>query len=215
MLFPELVGKDFSHINLNQEAERWLQNRPRDPNPLLDPAQCQAFIDDCHRRYRINFSYGDWMKDRATFLRGTYLDTTGGYIHLGIDFNVPAGTLVAVPHDCTVLRVDNDHPELHGWGTRVIVDVLGRPVVLVFAHLDPDIRIKADDRLRSGTVFAKVGTPSYNGNWFPHLHLQAIKREHYTALLADGLRTLDGYGHERDLELLKQQFPDPWEYVSL
>lgn len=120
-----------------------------------------------------------------------------------------------MPHDCVVLRVDSDHPELHGWGTRVIVDVPGKPVVLIFAHLDPDIQIKVDDRLRAGSIFAKVGQPSHNGGWFSHLHLQASSKKHYRELLRDDLRDFDGYGHKRDLELLKQQFPNPMEYVSL
>ena len=216
MLFPELIGKRSTLIDLNLEAKKWLASRSTESvNPLLDPTICQNFVVECHQKLGIDFSYGGWLEDRSTLWRGSYLDQKRKYIHLGVDFNVPAGTQVAIERAATVIRIDNDYPDQHGWGTRVIVQEPNSDVVLLFAHLDQELHIVVDDQLAAGSIIAKVGIPPYNGDWFPHLHVQVIDAKHYAKLLDNDLRDLDGYGRFEDIELLKQLFPDPMRYVSL
>ena len=210
MLFPDLSNQRSAVVDLNKEAQRWLAQQPaKSTNPLLDPATCQTFINDVHQRLNVDFSYGGWMEDRSTLWRGSYLDNDQRYIHLGVDFNVPAGTRVAIDRACTVLRIDNDYPDKYGWGTRVILQEPGAEAVLLFAHLDQKLNITIGDQLKAGIIFAKVGQPPYTGDWFPHLHVQMITADHYQKLLADDLRDLDGYAKNENMSELQQIFPNP------
>jgi murein DD-endopeptidase MepM/ murein hydrolase activator NlpD len=216
MLFPELYGKRSVSINLNLEAKAWMSlHSDRTSNPLLDPEACQAFVTACHRKYGVDFSYGGWLEDRSTLWQGSYLDQDQKYIHLGVDFNVPTGTRVTLDRAATVIRIDNDYPDKHGWGTRIIVQEPQADVVVLFAHLDQALNITVGDQLTAGSIIAKVGEPPFNGDWFPHLHTQIIKTFHYTELLKNDLRDLDGYGRAVDLEILKKQFSDPMRSLKL
>ncbi len=215
MLFPELSQKRCAQINLDAEAQLWFaEQRSGEGNPLLDPSVCRLFIDACHRKYAIDFSFGGWMESRKSLWHGSYLDDDERYIHLGVDYNVPEGTGISIHHTSTVIRIDNDFPETHGWGNRIIVHDEQRDVMLVFAHLDVPTGVHVGDILSPGTIFAHVGTTSQNGGWFPHLHVQIICADFYRHLLRNDLRDLDGYGHEKDLETLKINFPNPLMYFA-
>lgn len=215
MIFPELSIKSFSSVNLDDEARLWIAARGTErENHLLDPVVCQSFVEECHRKYGTDFSYGGWMETRSALWNGSYLDEDARYVHLGVDFNVPAGTGVSADRACTVVRIDDDHPETHGWGNRVFAHDRERDVVVVFAHLASPVGIRIGDALAPGNIFARVGTPSQNGGWFPHLHVQLIRPEHYRDLLRDDLRSLDGYGREKDIDSLRFNFPDPMEYLG-
>ncbi|MCR4312177.1 MAG: peptidoglycan DD-metalloendopeptidase family protein [Candidatus Uhrbacteria bacterium] len=215
-LFPELINKQSVVINLDTEAQAWLAKQPPTKlNPLLDPVVCQTLIDECHRKYDVDFSYGGWMENRSTLWRGTYLDDDQRYIHLGVDVNVPAGTTVVADEVCTVIRIDNDYPDKHGWGTRVITKQPHEDVVRVFAHLDQRLNVRLGDELKAGAVVGTIGLPPFNGDWFPHLHIQMIDTHHYDDLLKNNLRDLDGYGRIQNIEFLRKTFPDPLHSVSL
>lgn len=214
MLFPELQNKYFARIDLDTESKRWIENDFKQTNPLLDPSVCEKFVQECHQRLGVDFSYGGWMENRSTLWRGSYLDDDKKYIHLGIDFNVPTGTAVAMTRSGTVLRIDNDHPEPYGWGNRVIVHDESTNCVLVFAHLRHPKNLRVGDCLKNGEIFARVGSPSENGGWFPHLHAQMIQWEYYQSLLENDLRDLDGYGKSEDIASLRIHFPDPMPYIG-
>lgn len=216
MLFPELNRKDFALVNLNDEARNWLAGQSSSmTNPLLDSTVCQQFIDDYHQRAGTQFSFGGWLEDRSNFLLGSYLDKEQRYTHLGVDFNVPAGTRVAVNRSCKVIRIDDDFPEEHGWGVRVIVRDLASDSMIIYAHLDRRILVAVDDEIEPGTVIGFVGTPLHNGGWFPHLHVQVVDGGYYAELLKNDLRDLDGYGPSEDIGALKGVFFDPMNYVSI
>lgn len=216
MLFPELKNKRSAEINLDREAQKWLATQPVGAtNPLLNPAVCQDFIDSLHERLGVDFSYGGWLEDRSVLWRGSYLDEDQRYIHLGVDFNVPAATAVAVDHQYNILRIDSDYPEEYGWGTRVIMQEPGTKFVVVFAHLSPHLHVRVNEQLQPGAILGSVGVPPYNGGWFPHLHVQAIEENHYTELLKNNLRDLDGYGQIQDIEFLTKILPNPLQFISL
>lgn len=216
MLFPELQQKRFAKIDLNAEAKRWvLENGSKKPNPLLDPAISETFIQECHQRFGVDFSYGGYLEDRSTLWQGSYLDSDQKYIHLGIDINIPAGTAVTAPQPCVVIRIDNDYPEPYGWGNRVIVHDEFADCVVIFGHLQPPESLRIGDHLKHGEVFARIGTASENGGWFPHLHVQIVTNEHYQSLLNNDLRDLDGYGKSADIASLRLHFPDPMPYIGI
>ena len=215
MIFPELQKKRFAKIDLDAEARRLMgEIDAEQDNPLLNPLVCERFVEKLQHYLEVDFSYGGWMENRSALWRGSYLDDEEKYIHLGIDFNVPAGTAVAVTGPSTVIRIDNDHPEPHGWGNRVIASDDSTGVILVFAHLCFPEALRVGEQLKRGEVFAKVGTVLENGGWFPHLHVQAITPEHFQQLLQNDLQDLDGYGKSSAVDLLRANFPDPMRYTG-
>lgn len=213
MIFPTLRGKEVGYASVADFADRWLARRPTSvENPLLDPVECQRMIDDMHDALGVEWSYGGWLEDRGRLWRGTYITERNTPLHLGVDLNVPAGTPVASNLTMRCFRVESDHPEPHGWGTRVIM-VLGDGTYLVYAHVQ-DVRCKPGDFVYGGDVFAEVGTPEINGGWFAHLHVQAVT----TPSLEVGLRTLaemDGYGSIADLRVLTRLHPDPLRFIAI
>lgn len=216
MLFPTLRYHPFGYVNLDTEARRWIeeQEMPIDPNPLLNPKICEDMVRCLHKKYKLAFSYGGWLENRAYLWRGSYLEKTGSFIHLGVDLNVPAGTPIAASHEGRVVLIDNDHPEEHGWGPRVIIHHDVESVYLIYAHLDPAISCRVGDELEAGQEFARIGKAPLNGNWFPHLHVQAVDESHGFGI-GKPYRPFDGYGHIRDIAQLARWFPDPLRYISL
>lgn len=217
MIFPDLAEDRFGYINLNLEAIEWLRDHRFDvnkSNPLLDPNKCGEFISEMHTKFKVKHSYGGWLEDRSTLWSGSYLDTTRRYFHLGVDFNVPAGTRVVSCGDGYLVRSDSDTPEEYGWGSRVMIRLNDEPIILVYAHLAVPL-IQKSNLIRAGDTLGHVGRPTVNGGWFPHLHVQAIREDHYYTLLKEGIMSLDGYGHKKHLSQLAELFPDPMNYISI
>jgi len=215
LIFPSLIGQSNCYVNLDLEARQWHYNSEADSvdnrNPLLDPQICQQMIEHINGKYQVNWTYGGYLEDRTFLWRNSYLEQDSKFIHLGVDYNIPAGTPVTAPSGCQVLEIDDDHDLEGGWGPRVIVELCDPRCsgnILVFAHLG-NIECVVGQRLTAGERFAVVGAPPTNGNWFPHLHLQAVEPSYFRALQSGGLGDLDGYGHLADIAKLSLNFPDP------
>ncbi len=219
MLFPTLPSDSMGLVNLNEMSKKWSQSKGVDgQNVLLDPETCDLMVKYCNRRIHKPFSYGGYMEDRSFLWRGCYMEDGEKFRHLGVDFNVPAGTIVALDREATVLKVDNDSPEKHGWGTRVIVLLKGISTVLIYAHLSKKVArgVRHGEFLKPGAFLGLVGESSVNGGWFPHLHVQAVQRDLYYKFLENDLKDLDGYaGLDEDKKVLQELYPDPMQFVSI
>lgn len=220
MLFPTLKNKKSAEINLNESAKKWLAKqgtRFNDPaiNPFNDPVICVEMVEEVHQELGVDFSYGSYMEDRSFLWRGSYLEESGTFIHLGVDLSVPRDTSVAIDFDAEVVLVDYDYPEIGGWGKRVVVRHKTKDIYLIYAHLDRDIHVKAGDNLSKSQVFAKVGHAPYNGNWWPHLHVQVLTKAAYDKAMEEDFLELDGYGLAEDMDLLKKDFPDPMGFIEV
>jgi len=136
-MFPELEGSKYCYVNLEAEAVRWSGEHPElfsaGGNPLLDPAVCERMMDEVHRRYGVVWSHGGYLENRRRLWRGSYLEATGNFLHLGVDCTAPQGTRVAVGFPAKVILVDYDPDRDGGWGTRVFLTSDGP--VFVYAHL--------------------------------------------------------------------------------
>ena len=220
MLFPALENKAVMPINLDDEAAQWLARRPSPdnpeaPNPLLDPEICGQMIAEAHRRERADWSYGGYLEDRRRLWSGSYLEKTGNFIHLGVDFNVPQGTALVAGFPAGIVVVDKDLDLDGGWGERIILrpEIPGGDLLLIYAHLQ-NIRVKPGEHVPVNAMLAEVGGPPHNGNWHPHLHIQAIRHELFENILLTQFDKLDGYGHPGELEALRASFPDPLPVVK-
>jgi murein DD-endopeptidase MepM/ murein hydrolase activator NlpD len=220
MIFPTLKNKKSARINLNESAKKWLAkqgNRFSGPcaNPFNDPVICTEMVEDLHKELGVDFSYGGYMEDRSFVWRGSYLEEPSTFIHLGVDLNAPRGTSIAIDFDAEAILVDDDYPEIGGWGTRVVVKHKMKDVYLIYAHLDRKIAVKTGDSLSKSQVFAAIGHTPYNGNWFPHVHVQILTKTAYDKAMEDDFLELDGYGSSKDMDLLKKEFPDPMGFIEV
>jgi len=215
-LLPDLDISQACRVNLNDAAKEWIAtNGQRERNDLLLPSHTQALLDSLYARNGATWSYGGYLEDRSSLLRGSYLDATGGYIHLGIDINVPPGTRVVAPFDGTVVNVFNDGEEPQGWGLRLILRSLDRSQpLLVLGHIAGS-SVTLGHRITAGEKIAEIAAPPFNGNWFPHLHIQQVAADAAATHERSNYNTLDGYGHPSNLEILQRDYPDPsWLVTS-
>lgn len=209
-LLPTLDLSEACEVNLDQAAVEWFQEfGGGTENPLLQPEITQKMIDLLHARRGVTWSYGSYLEDRSTLLKGSYLDGTGGYIHLGVDVNVGPGTPVAAPYDATVIDIFDDGETRQGWGPRLGLKPADSSLpYLILGHLTP-FTLRRGDEVKAGQILAEVAPAPFNGYWFPHLHIQQIARQAVAQHEEDGYQSLDGYGHPRDIAVLKETYPDP------
>jgi len=219
MIFPNLKNRVFGYLDLNLKAKEWSEQNNIDlskKNILINPDKCEEFINDIHKKYSLDFSYGGWMEDRSFLWRDWYLDKEQLFIHLAVDLNVPTGTEIATDFDAEVVKIDNDFPLDGGWGTYIILKHLLKSVYVLYAHLDENILCKVGDKLNEGTIFAKVGHSPQNGNWFPHTHIQIIEADYYLELEKNNdWEKFDGYGLKNDIKINTKRHPDPMQFISL
>ncbi len=220
MIFPGLKNHSFGYLNLDLEARMWSSGKnikfESSKNPLLDPDICERFVNEVHKKYSLDYSYGGWLEDRTFIWRQSYLEKDKKFIHLGVDINVPALTEIAASFKAKVVKIDDDYPEDMGWGPRVVLQNMEEEIYVIYAHLDRALLCKTGDILKKGTIFAKVGHTPENGNWFPHLHLQTIDSDYYNYLAEnDQWALLDGYGYMDDMTKNSARFRDPLQYISL
>jgi hypothetical protein len=146
-------------------------------------------------------TYGGYGENRCDMFKGSYLDKTENYIHLGIDINAPAGTSIICPFDCLLLSIFIDKDTDIGWGGRLILMRNFDLPLLVLGHLEPRRLILDNFKsfIKTGSFLGRVGTWPTNGNVFQHLHIQCIKIEN--------VKDFDGYGTKKDLK----DNPNPFE----
>lgn len=184
-------------------------------NPLLDPATCLQMVKAAQKELGKTYSYGGWLEPRHILWRGSYLEEAQSFIHLGIDFNVPAGTAVSFDRSGSIIQVDSDYPDEGGWGTRILFQPDDSGDLFIYAHLDPSVDVSKGESVSEGKIMGRVGKAPFNGGWFPHLHVQVIEANAVNGFLENGLSNLDGYGPETELTTLKQQFKNPLEVLKL
>jgi murein DD-endopeptidase MepM/ murein hydrolase activator NlpD len=204
---PSFQWKKLWEVNLDQYArESWLVKK--EYNPFIDPDECKSLVEEIHRKLWIDVSYGWYGENRMTLWSGTYLKDPEKSFHLGIDINAPIWTPIHSPFNGEILYKDNDYPEDHGWGNRLITSIDSNPdFAFIFAHLAWWIRWKVGDIFSRWQVIWLVWNKWENGWWFPHLHIQAVKRDILNYLFEERrLKDLDWYGSQKDLQY---QSPNP------
>jgi len=102
-------------------------------------------------------------------------------VHLGLDLFAPAGTPVRAPFGGVVEAAVVRDRALDYGGTVVLrhdVERSGEPLAFwtLYGHLSPASLdgLAPGDRIEAGRRFAELGSPSENGGWAPHLHLQLL-----------------------------------------
>ncbi len=213
-MFKELKNKSFGIINLNVEALKYLESIEK--GDLLDSNFCQKLVENSAKKLGVDFTYGGWLEDRSFLWKGSYLEKTENFIHLGVDYNVPAGTKVFADYDMEVVHMENDFPLKHGWGQMLIGYTREANTCILYGHLSKNISWKVGDIISRGDMIGKVGDENENGFWFPHLHVQIITKVYFDEVNSENAwEEFDGYGNATDIENLKRRYLDPLMFLKL
>ena len=166
---------------------------------------------------RLETSLGPWGEVRTVYATDAFksrlLPDKRRQMHLGIDIFEEAGTPVRTPLGGIVADVDF-RPAHQDYGGMVLLRHEPEPGVRfwsLWGHLsEASVKeLKVGQTLDAGSIVARMGEPTENGNWIPHLHLQLIT--------ADPGRAWDvpGVG-EAELEgLWRELYPDATGFAGI
>ncbi len=169
-IFKNLEGK-WKELNLNEEAEQ-------DPEiNFSDPDECDKWLQELHRSYGVDYSYGGFLENRSFIWKDHYNVKDGLFIHEGADFNVPLGTEVFLFEEGEVVEIIRD-TEMHGgWGNAIVFWIPKIEKYVIYAHMDQDLFVSSREKYPKGSKVGSVGSQDQNGHYFPHLHLQFMDKE--------------------------------------
>ncbi|MBI3440341.1 MAG: peptidoglycan DD-metalloendopeptidase family protein [Proteobacteria bacterium] len=208
-IFPDLARATWAEVSLDALSRQEFNGKS---NPLIDPQQCDDWVKKIAAQHHVDYTYGGYLEDRSHLWRGHYLPK-GPQAHLGVDYNVPAGTKVIILSDAEVMHVGRDG-SFGGWG-GVLVFRLDKPPYkgadyLYYGHLAWDDTVSLGQKLKAGTLVGHIGKPHENGVWFPHLHVQMVSEREMKRAKNGNPEAVDGY---RSPPVSKEDFPDPHPYV--
>jgi len=202
-IFPNLKEGKWVKVNLNEESKSTILD-------LTKPRTCRLWVDSVTFNKGAQYSYGGFLEDRSHLWRKHYMKETKAFTHLGIDYNVQADTLVALPAAGTVRHVMHDPDMEGGWGGRILWQLLESKNYLIYGHLKKEINLKIGQICERGDIVGTVGNNLDNGNWFPHLHVQLMDQQFIDS--HDNFEKIDGYLQEKHY-LLKHVI-DPEDLIS-
>lgn len=191
-IFPQFENAQWAQVDLGEIARKEFANH--DDNPLLNPDFCNQWVQKIAQQHDADLTWGGHFEDRKKLWQGYYQDAPV-VIHLGVDYNVPAGTTVISPVSGTILDSWKDTSTENGWGGRIIIRMDNEwqgASYLILGHLAHDSLREKGQQLEKGEVLAVTGNPEENGGWFPHLHVQCASEEFFQAH-KNNLKLLDGY----------------------
>lgn len=190
-LFPELTNATWADVNLDTLARR---DFTEGKNPLIDPHACDIWVNKMAKEHGVDYTYGGYLEDRSWLWREHYLPP-GLQAHLGVDYNVKAGTKVALLADATVVHIGREGT-FGGWGGVLVFKLDKAPYAgadyLYYGHLAWEEIVTLGQHVKTGTVVGHIGEPHENGCWFPHLHVQFVAERVMQAAKAGPL-SVDGY----------------------
>jgi hypothetical protein len=231
--FPTLPHARWHYTSVNAEWLEW-KKKYGDHNLLHDPRRCQQMIDDMNERLRHTLNdtaietYGGYEENRNDVWQGFLQD--GRYVHMGIDYNVKAGTPLATSSWHRIVYTDGptrENTTNDFWGNRIILEqlddeknALPQAPLLMCAHLRKITQYGVNDLLPPNVRFAEVGSweGGENGGWYEHLHFQAVLRHQLALLFAKGDKTystLFGYVRPENVHKMRILYPDGRPYLEV
>lgn len=212
--FASLMGEDIAHLPMG-----WLsvENATCPQNPFDLPLEEAAEIG-------AEFSTGgqDWIGyyreprliyTAEAFRKGPWKASDRRTVHLAIDVFAPAGRELFAPLRGQVFIAENRVSHLDYGGVIILrhETPAGDPFYTLYGHLDPEFlaRLKPGDIVERGEAFCRLGGPSQNGGWAPHVHFQL-------ALTTEGIEAdWPGVGDPDEIYLWEAVCPNPAALLNL
>jgi len=142
----------------------------------LNQQELNQFLFNIHSEKGVSWSIsGDREYRSALYAHADEEWVSQGLtIHVGVDIIVPKGTPVYAPYSGEISHVlYEDCKGGYGWIIALKVDNF----YLLFGHLAKEGLPAVGDTVSPGDVIGMVGDFNENGNWFHHIHFQAMSQE--------------------------------------
>ncbi len=210
--FAPMFGQDLGDVpmgSLSVENSTWPQN------PFHMPLDEAARVGE---EFGTGFWLGYYNEPRLIyaepgFRKGPWKASDRRTVHIAVDVFAPARTVVHAPLSGRVEVVENRTDHLDYGGVVILHHETpeGDPFYTLYGHLDPEVcdRMKPGDPVAQGAEFARLGDPSQNGGWAPHVHFQL-------ALTTAGMEAdWPGVGDPDELYLWHAVCPNPAALLNL
>jgi hypothetical protein len=146
----------------------------------LDSARLGQLLNETMAEAGTMFAFGRYAEPRELYDNEDFagVGAERRSIHMGIDLFCAAGTPVHAPLAARVELLANNARELD-YGPLVVLRHECSPdekFFTLYGHLGAEVldALEIGQNVAAGQQIATVGSPPQNGNWPPHLHLQAI-----------------------------------------
>ena len=148
-----------------------------------DPVSFQKRIDQLLIQKEATIGIGGYGEIRSIYSSDTFQEMGNQgpqwrTVHLGVDVWVPVGTAIHSPLDGRIFSVAYNEGEGNYGYTLICEHVISSEFsfYLLYGHLSREImeKYKPGDEIKAGEIIARLGTPSENGAWPPHLHFQVL-----------------------------------------
>ncbi|SLN40145.1 2,2-dialkylglycine decarboxylase [Roseovarius albus] len=210
--FAHLFGQSLSDTpmgSLSVENSTWPQN------PFHMPLEEAARVGE---EFGPEWWLGYYNEPRLIyaepgFRKGPWKASDRRTVHLAVDVFTPEGTALYAPMDATVEVVEDRDNHLDYGGVVILYHETpdGDGFYTLYGHLDPELcdRLKPGDKIAKGEAFAKLGDPTQNGGWSPHVHFQL-------ALTTVGMEAnWPGVGDPDEMYLWHAVCPNPAALLNL
>ncbi|WP_166415634.1 aminotransferase class III-fold pyridoxal phosphate-dependent enzyme [Cochlodiniinecator piscidefendens] len=168
--------------SLSVENSTWPQNPFH--MPLKEAARVGAEFEDNGKIWLGYYSEPRLIYAEPAFRKGPWLASDRRTVHLAIDAFAPAGRPLYAPMDATVHVVENRRGHLDYGGVVILSHETpqGHTFYTLYGHLNPEVckTLTPGQSIKKGDAFCRLGDPTQNGGWAPHVHFQL-------ALTTDGM----------------------------
>jgi 4-aminobutyrate aminotransferase-like enzyme/Ser/Thr protein kinase RdoA (MazF antagonist) len=212
--FAPLMGEDLSDAplgSLSVEHSTWPQNPFH--MPLEEAARVGEEFEDNGRMWLGYYHEPRLIYAEPAFRKGPWKASDRRTVHLAVDAFAPAGTSMFAPLRGEVFVAEYRAGHLDYGGVIILRHETpdGDPFYTLYGHLNPEFldHLKPGDVIEKGQQFCRLGDPTQNGGWAPHVHFQL-------ALTTEGIEAdWPGVGDPDEMYMWRAICPNPAALLNL
>ncbi|UWQ91464.1 aminotransferase class III-fold pyridoxal phosphate-dependent enzyme [Rhodobacteraceae bacterium M382] len=212
--FAPLMGEDLGDAplgSLSVEHSTWPQNPFH--MPLEEAARVGEEFEDNGRIWLGYYHEPRLIYAEPAFRKGPWKASDRRTVHLAVDAFAPAETPMFAPLRGEVFVAEYRAGHLDYGGVIILRHKTpdGDPFYTLYGHLNPEFldHLKPGDVIEKGQQFCRLGDPTQNGGWAPHVHFQL-------ALTTQGIEAdWPGVGDPDEMYLWRAICPNPAALLNL
>jgi 4-aminobutyrate aminotransferase-like enzyme/Ser/Thr protein kinase RdoA (MazF antagonist) len=212
--FAPLMGQDLGDAplgSLSVEHSTWPQNPFH--MPLEEAARVGEEFEDNGRMWLGYYHEPRLIYAEPAFRKGPWKASDRRTVHLAVDAFAPAGTPMYAPLRGEVFVAEYRAGHLDYGGVIILRHETpdGDPFYTLYGHLNPEFleHLKPGDIIEKGQQFCRLGDPTQNGGWAPHVHFQL-------ALTTEGIEAdWPGVGDPDEMYMWRAICPNPAALLNL
>ena len=212
--FAPLMGEALGDAplgSLSVEHSTWPQNPFH--MPLEEAARVGEEFEDNGRMWLGYYHEPRLIYAEPAFRKGPWKASDRRTVHLAVDAFAPAGTPMFAPLRGEVFVAEYRAGHLDYGGVIILRHETpdGDPFYTLYGHLNPEFldHLKPGDVIEKGQQVCRLGDPTQNGGWAPHVHFQL-------ALTTEGIEAdWPGVGDPDEMYMWRAICPNPAALLNL